>query len=157
MNLLAKLKDDYPEINFTEGIVFCWSPKSSSVSYVSRLITSNTGTWTLLHELGHGLLGHTNYSSDIELVKMEAAAWQKAKKISADYNISIDEDHIQDCLDTYRDWLHQRSRCPECTNASLQIDPNTYKCSNCGQSWHVSNARFCRPYRQKIPEKINKS
>jgi hypothetical protein len=150
MTLLSNLKKDYPSISFVEGDVFSWSPKHSSVKYVPHLLKADEGSWTLLHELAHGILGHTNYSTDFELVKMEAAAWQKAKQLSVNYAVSIDEDHIQDCLDTYRDWLHQRSTCPECTNNSLQTDPNTYTCSNCGQSWHVSNARFCRPYRQKI-------
>jgi hypothetical protein len=150
MTLLGKLQKDYPNITFVEGAVFAWSPKHSLVKYVPRLLESDEGSWTLLHELGHGLLGHATYSTDFELVKMESQAWQKAKQLSAKYDISIDEDHVQDCLDTYRDWLHQRSTCPECTSNSLQTDSNTYKCSNCGQSWHVSNARFCRPYRQKI-------
>lgn len=150
MKLLNKLQQDYPDIRFTESTVFCWSPNNSSVSYVPKLVNSDAGCWTLLHELAHGILGHTNYRNDFELVKMESEAWQKAKQLSVDYGILIDDDYVQDCLDTYRDWLHLRSTCPECTNNSLQSDENTYKCINCGQSWRVSNARFCRPYRQKI-------
>jgi hypothetical protein len=103
--------------------------------------------WSLLHEVGHALLDHQSYDSDLELVEMESLAWQKAKEVGVAYGHTIDEDHIQDCIDTYRDWLHQRSACPNCDNRSLQQDARHYKCFNCGQTWAVSASRFCRPYR----------
>jgi predicted RNA-binding Zn-ribbon protein involved in translation (DUF1610 family) len=60
---------------------------------------------------------------------------------------ALNPDHIQDCLDTYRDWLHRRSRCPTCGMHVLQDKSNSYKCFNCGTSWQVSGRRFARPYR----------
>ena len=67
-----------------------------------------------LHEVSHAHLGHKDFKMDIERLKMESAAWEKAKELAAMYRIEVDEDLIQDELDTYRDWLHQKSRCPVC-------------------------------------------
>lgn len=145
--LLRKVRGDYPKITFRQSDKFCWSPKKSEVLYDTSDQNSPTSDWSLLHEVGHALLEHKTYSSDIELIEMEAAAWQKAQELGRNYGHKIDEDHIQDCLDTYRDWLHQRSACPRCNNRSLQQDNRHYKCFNCGQIWVVSASRFCRPYR----------
>lgn len=153
MTLIALVKHDYHAITFTSGEAFRWSPSEQTVYYSQKELRHSYGQWTLLHELGHSILGHTTYNSDIELIKMEAEAWEKAKQLSAKYDVTISEDHIQDCLDTYRDWLYQRSLCPSCTTTGPQLDSRTYTCSNCEQTWHVSNARFCRPYRKKATQK----
>lgn len=145
--LLERLRHDYPEITFKGGRQFYWSPKNREVIYNESSQNKVTEQWSLLHELGHALLEHQNYESDLELVEMESQAWQKAQGISKIYGISIDDDHIQDCLDTYRDWLHQRSACPKCNSRSFQQSPNEYRCFNCGTEWLVSTSRFCRPYR----------
>lgn len=127
---------------------FCWSPKTQEVLYNTAALTKRTSAWSLLHELGHAELGHTTYESDLELLQLEAAAWQKAKEIGKAYGYEIDANHIEDCLDTYRDWLHQRSACPKCNNRSLQQSSQQYNCYNCGTTWTVSLSRFCRPYRR---------
>jgi len=117
--------------------------------------------WALLHEVGHALLEHHNYRSDLELISLESQAWDKAKVLGKKYGQQIDPDHIEDCMDTYRDWLHQRSACPVCDTRSLQQDARHYKCFNCGQVWTVTSSRFCRPYRrkestnEKSPQSIN--
>jgi replication factor C subunit 3/5 len=72
------------------------------------------------------------------------------------YDINIDDDHIQNCLDTYRNWLHLRSTCPECGIRTLQTDKYTYRCHNCHTIWKVTSERFCRPYR-KIEDKNKNS
>lgn len=151
--LINLLKQDFPELKFSRGPVFSWSPRRQTVVYKTT-INSVLGAWSLLHEVAHGVLGHRTYESDLELVILEAAAWQKAKAIAKNYAILIDEDHIQDCVDTYRDWLHKRSRCPVCANHSLQASPSQYKCHNCGAVWQVSSARFCRPYRRLLDLKV---
>lgn len=103
--------------------------------------------WALLHEVSHALLGHQTYHTDVELLQLEVAAWARAEQLAADFDIHIEADHIQDCLDTYRDWLHGRSICPTCTTRSLQQSDHHYRCHNCHTSWRVSASRFCRPYR----------
>jgi hypothetical protein len=146
--LLERLITDYPNIKFVQGDAFYWSPKDRSVTYGLGSTQPEIARWSLLHELSHGILNHTDYSSDFELMELEVAAWQHAKVLAKKYSIKIDPEHIQDCLDTYRDWLHRRSTCPTCGTVSMQKEPKTYECFNCKTSWHVSSSRFCRPYRR---------
>lgn len=147
-SLLAKLKKQYAHLNFVEGKEFCWSPKTQTITYRDGPDDETMASWSLLHELAHALLGHSRYNSDFELLHMEAAAWHKAAKIAALYSYTISGDHIQDCLDTYRDWLHQRSTCPVCGTTSLQESARKYSCHNCRTAWTVTSSRFCRPYRR---------
>lgn len=146
--LLGSLRRDFPQLNIKKGDTFCWSPADQTVYYAT---TSNrSDTWTLLHEASHGILQHTTYRSDFELIRLELDAWEKAKQLASQYGVKISDDHIEDCLDTYRDWLHKRSLCPTCDMKSLQSDPNTYTCLNCDASWRVSTNRLCRPYRRLV-------
>jgi hypothetical protein len=146
--LLSKLQNDHPQLNFRSGELFSWSPKDQTVIYPTDVNQEANPVWSLLHEVGHGLLGHHSYSTDFELVKLEAAAWQRATQLASHYGYQIDGEHIQDCLDTYRDWLHQRSTCPKCLTTCLQRNMTTYCCYNCNAQWRVSRAKICRPYRR---------
>lgn len=150
--LVKRLATDYPDFQFVVGETASWSPTARQITYIDD--TSEAAAWSLLHELGHALLDHTSYKSDINLLQKEAAAWQKAQMISNKYNIAIAEWHIQECLDSYRDWLHKRSTCPHCENHGIQSSERRYNCLNCRGTWQVSEARFCRPYRLKISQNI---
>jgi len=145
--LLQKLKTDFPKLNFEVGKGFYWSPQSKSVIYQQESSAKNR-SWTLLHEVAHAQLKHSSYKTDVELLTMEVAAWEEATKLAAKYKLSISNDHIQNCLDSYRNWLHVRSTCPTCESRSLQYDTSHYQCFNCHTIWKVSAARFCRPYRR---------
>ena len=105
--------------------------------------------WQVLHEVGHALLDHQIYSRDIELLGMERDAWQRAEVVAADLDLTIPDDVIQTHLDTYRDWLHARSLCPDCTQTGIQIDSAQYECPHCHATWRVNDARTCglRRYR----------
>lgn len=95
-----------------------------------------------LHELGHAICNHQKYGRDIELVIMEREAWDRALELSRRYGIDIDPDEIEDYLDTYRDWLDKRSRCPKCHQTGWQDQQQlTYHCPNCGSSWQANDAR----------------
>lgn len=146
-SLLSKLVQDYPQFNFASNDTFYWSPKNMQINYSSQLINTHKGKWTLLHELGHALSGHRDYVFDLELIEIELSAWKKAKEISQKYNVMISSDHIEDCLDTYRDWLHQRSKCPTCDCSNIQENSMEYHCYNCNHRWTVTQSRLCRPYR----------
>lgn len=150
--LVPLLERDYPDVTFVAGTVFSWSPSQQSVYYISNS-TETSAVWSLLHELGHALCQHKDFSSDLTLLKMEVEAWAKAKELASRYGHTIEEDHIQDCLDTYRDWLHQRSTCPTCASVSLQKDSSTYRCHNCNEQWQVAQNRHCRPYRMTTKQK----
>ena len=146
--LLPKLQANYPQLNFVGGSQFSWSPETQTVIY-KEFAAGNKAGWSLLHETGHALLEHKSYQADFELVQLEIAAWEKAKELAGDLGINIDPDHIEDCLDTYRDWLYKRSICPQCTNKCLQQDDFVhYRCFNCHTVWRVSMNRFCRAYRR---------
>lgn len=145
--LLTKLQLRFPGLRFTAGDQFCWSPETSEIFYKAGA-SGETAEWSLLHETGHALLEHKNYTGDFELLYLEVAAWEQARLLSEGLDISIDEDHIQDCLDTYRDWLYKRSICPSCRTKCLQQDTQQhYRCFNCHTTWRVSASRFCRAYR----------
>lgn len=148
MNIITQLQALYPDIKFTTGLEFVWSPAKQTVYYIKSESQTKKGSHSLLHELGHALLNHTTYTYDIELLRFELEAWEQAKQIAKQLDIPVDKDIIEDCLDTYRDWLHKRSICPICTTSSLQESATTYTCHNCHNKWTVSNERFCRSYRK---------
>ncbi|MGZ6004735.1 MAG: hypothetical protein ACXWLH_01145 [Candidatus Saccharimonadales bacterium] len=152
--ILKKLIKKFPDWEFVAGNRFSWSPAKRQIIYnQSANETDVVAIWSLLHELGHARLGHKDFSSDFELLRLEAAAWTEAEQLAAEFHQSIDQDHIQDCLDTYRDWLYQRSTCPNCTSTSLQTSRSHYNCFNCGTVWRVSASRLCRAYRRTAAEK----
>lgn len=146
---IALVAKDYPQFKFTPGSQEHWSPRTNTITY-SESEAPGELRYGLLHELAHALLGHDTYNSDFELLKLEVQAWDTAVKIGKKYGIKLDNDHIQDCLDTYRDWLHRRSKCPACGMHVLQKDSNSYQCFNCGTAWQVSPRRFARAYRRKL-------
>jgi hypothetical protein len=108
---ISRIIHDYPQFKFAPGAQEHWSPKANTITYSESEPMAEL-RYGLLHELAHALLGHTSYNSDFELLKLESEAWELAVKIGKNYKIKLDPDHIQDCLDTYRDWLHRRSKCP---------------------------------------------
>ncbi|HSW85150.1 MAG TPA: hypothetical protein VLF79_00850 [Candidatus Saccharimonadales bacterium] len=145
--LITQLQNHFPKLKYTPGQQFSWSPETSEIFY-KKTAHGQQAIWSLLHETGHAALRHTAYKADFELLRLEIAAWEEARNLAKTLNIVIDEDHIEDCLDTYRDWLYKRSICPKCTNKSLQQgDYIHYRCFNCHTVWRVSANRFCRAYR----------
>ena len=139
-SLLPKLQRDFPKVTFTAGNRFAWSPGANTVFYDASDL-DNTGI--LLHELAHGLLHHHQYSKDVELLTIEAAAWDKALEIAQPYSVEITNDMIQDNLDTYREWLHARSTCPQCEATGYQTGKDAYACIACSHTWRVNEARIC--------------
>lgn len=145
--LVKSLCASYPAIRFTSSSTFSWSPETQEVFYKAAS-SKDEHAWALLHETGHALLAHSSYEADIELLKLEVAAWEKAKELAKKFGLTIDENHMQDCLDTYRDWLYARSVCPTCSTKCLQQSNMVqYRCFNCHTTWRVSPSRFCRAYR----------
>lgn len=138
-SLIARLRRDFTNIRFTRGDTFRWSPHERTVYYID-----DTDAPSLIHEIAHAILGHSTYLRDIELIKMERDAWNyAATTLSKKYDTPIDEDTVQDALDTYRNWLHARSVCPDCRAVGLQTDIRTYTCLACRTSWQVNEARTC--------------
>lgn len=138
--LLPKLEKAYPQLLFTAGERFAWSPDARTVFYDPSDLGN---TSLLLHELSHGLLGHHDYSKDVELVAMETDAWDKALELAPSYGVEIPDEIVQDTLDTYREWLHARSTCPHCEATGYQSGKSEYTCVACAHVWRVNEARLC--------------
>lgn len=142
-----KLRRDFPALQFVEGPLASWSHQERIVYFSTT--SSQSDKWTALHELGHALLEHQDFTSDADLLQKEIEAWDEAVELGRKYQVAIDPDHIQNCLDTYRDWLHKRSSCPNCGSHGLQQNKALYHCLSCQTTWKVGSNRFCRPYRLK--------
>ncbi len=138
-SLAIKLRADFTKFQFSSSDEFRWSPSELTIFYDK----TSSDCASLLHELAHAVLDHRTYAKDIELIERERDAWAYARHTLAPiYNIQIDEDIVEDSLDTYRNWLHARSTCPECQATGLQTKNNEYKCLVCFTKWHSNDARF---------------
>lgn len=147
-SLVANLAEDFPGVRFEISDLFRWSPYEQTV-YVGSLRTPRDEA-TLLHELGHAMCGHSDFTHDIDLLKMEREAWTKAQAVAPTYNVKIDEDIVEAALDTYRDWLDARSRCPSCGQTGVQESEAVYQCLICHVGWRVNDARQCGLKRYKL-------
>lgn len=139
-DLSKKLLANHPDITLVIGDEFVWSPSERTITYNP---SDEDAAGLLLHELGHAELGHGSYSRDVELVAMEVDAWQKARALAPSYEVKLDEDRVEDHLDTYREWLHSRSLCPACEATGLQTSAQNYRCLACSHEWRVNEARVC--------------
>jgi len=150
-SLIKILREAHPEFLFKVGNTFHWSPQEKTVFY------ADDDPAALLHELAHAILGHNHYLRDMELIEMERDAWAYATETLAQrYLIAIQDEMVQEALDSYRDWLHARSNCPQCGSTGIQSASFLYKCVACDTAWRVNEARQCalRRYtleRQKTP------
>ncbi len=141
-SLAEQLKLDFPSLKFESGDDFMWSPVTKTVKY--KKITSETDAWSLLHETAHASLNHSSFKSDIELLEKEVEAWDHAFSVIApNYTLKITRPYIEKQLDSYRDWLHLRSLCPNCNQTGIQTKTSHYGCINCNDSWSVNDARRC--------------
>lgn len=150
--LIQTLKELHPDISFTKAEHFSWSPSKHTVFYNAALPNAEA---LLLHELAHALLDHRMYRRDVELVAMESDAWEKAQAYAKENapqlrNLQLADEVIQDHLDTYREWLHNRSTCPNCSATGYQDGATTYTCPACSHRWRVNEARVCALRRYSI-------
>lgn len=84
-----------------------------------------------LHEVGHALCGHQNFGTHIERLKIEREAWDKARELATEFNLKFDDDFAESQLDTYRDWLHTKSKCKKCGLTRYQTSDGHYHCPHC--------------------------
>lgn len=146
-SILENLKSNYPQLSFKKAERFYWSSCDNTIYYDP---TSPNIHAFLLHELAHALLEHTDYRQDIELLIMERQAWDYAKNLAKNYDISIPENIVQETIDSYRDWMHARSICPSCQSNGLQSSSGHYICGVCNNKWQPNEARNCSLRRYKI-------
>lgn len=142
LKMVEDLKLANPQITFMEGDKFAWDPVKKII-YYADLDKNTIHFHSLLHELAHAILDHAIFKNDIQLLKMERDAWNLAKKMLRQHNQVVNYDYIEDCLDTYRDWIYSRSKCPRCSHVGIQSSLNVYKCVYCVINWSVPNSRLC--------------
>ncbi len=133
---------------FSPGGVPMWSPAAQTIFY--HPAEQIEDIWNLLHEIAHAELKHTTFELDIELIDHETQAWHHAVSILAPrFDLIVDDEHVQGHLDTYREWMFERSLCPNCGQTGLQTQ-NTYRCINCRCLWRANEARLCALKRVRL-------
>lgn len=138
-SLLAYLKQTYPNLNFAYGKRFKYRYPNLITVENPKNSTTPPDFFALqtLHELGHALCNHKNYNQDISRLKIEREAWETAKTVYLKLPKPLqktfiwDEDFIEASIDTYRDWLHQKSRCKKCGITRYQTMDGIYHCPHC--------------------------
>lgn len=137
--LCQQLQTDHPSFCFAVGETTAWEPATQTIHYNPSEPHAQA---TILHELAHALLGHTQYQRGIELLHHERDAWHHAHTtLAPKYSVTIPEQLADEALDTYRDWLHARSSCPNCTVTGVEYQTMHYKCPSCLHTWHVNDGR----------------
>lgn len=126
-DLLMRLQEDFPEFVFKQGEKFAFKPPRTIVVEPKE----PNASLLLLHELGHALSGHRNFGTGVQRLKMEREAWEKARELCATYGVNYDEEAVETELDTYRDWLDKKSRCPACGLTRFQTSDGQYHCPRC--------------------------
>lgn len=127
VKFFEELIRDFSDFRFILGAKFSFRPPKTIVigspEPFSRLLA--------LHEVGHAVCKHKSFRMDVARLKMENQAWEEARKLADFYGEEINEAVVQDELDTYRDWLHQKSRCPSCGLTRFQTPDSKYHCPLC--------------------------
>ncbi len=127
VTFIQKIRSDFPEFVFKPAERFSFrTPRTIFIN-----LGADKSDLLTLHELGHALLGHTSFKTGVERVKMERAAWEEARKLAEVYEVEFDEDFVEAKLDTYRDWLDKKTRCPKCGLTRFQDPEGNFHCPRC--------------------------
>ncbi len=140
LRFIHQLIADYPEFRFRLNAKrFSYRQNTIFVGPPQPFFGLQT-----LHELGHALKGHQDYITHVDRIKIEREAWETAKTVYQKYlnqaktNPELakilpewDDDYVEDCLDTYRDWLHANSKCKKCGLTRYQTTDGRYHCPHC--------------------------
>ena len=155
IQFVKRLEQDFDEVKFV------WNKPRFSYRLKGGVPTVFLGepqhnfALLALHELGHALCRHEDYIVDIERIRIESEAWERAKTVFLKYREMVDEgvknddeksgekwnlaeilpewdeDFVQEKLDTYRDWLHTKSHCKKCGLTCYQTESGEYHCPRC--------------------------
>lgn len=131
---LDAIKRDYPEFTFRPGSKFLFRPKKS----IHYLEADENFRLLLLHELAHALLGHFSYEKSLERLQIERDAWEKTRELCKKHSIAFDESIAETELDTYRDWVHQKTLCKTCGLTCLEVSPESLYCPFCQKTFKRS-------------------
>lgn len=141
-SIWQSIRDTYSQFSYKRAKTARWSPDETTVYFLP--IRSSEDYAYNLHELGHALCGHSGFTQDIDLLGLEREAWDRAAVMAGHYDTAIVPSLIEASLDSYREWMHTRSRCPHCRSAGIQQKVSLdYSCPLCGTRWHTNDARQC--------------
>lgn len=129
----------YHEYTFLPAGYFCYDASEEVINYDPVRLRYNTGKIALLHEISHCQLGHFHYRYDLELLMLEVAAWNRTLELARKHNIPVQQQYIQDCIDSYDDWVTRRGTCPTCHNFCIEDTENVFSCFVCNTQWRVSS------------------
>ena len=136
---LQDVRVEYPELKFRAGKKFMYRPPRTIMYEKQDGSEQKWCVLQLLHELGHALSGHQDFKFDVERVRMEREAWEKARELDVNYRQKYgaewlecyDEEYVEAAMDSYRDWLHRRSKCSKCGETRYQGSDGRYHCVFC--------------------------
>ena len=124
---LETLKKSYPDFSFKPGRKFLFRPKTS----IFYLETNENFRLLLLHELSHALLGHFSFDRSLERLQIERDAWEKTRALCEELNVPFDNSLAEAELNTYRDWVHQKTLCKTCGLSCLEVSSESLYCPFC--------------------------
>ena len=125
--IIEKIRHQYPNLKLIHGKRFAFRPPNTIIIGPPE----PHDDLLLLHELGHALLKKNNYITDIERLKIESEAWDKARILAQTFNVPFDQYFAEKELNSYRDWLHQKSLCKKCHLTRYQTEDGEYHCPYC--------------------------
>lgn len=128
----------YPEQRFLPSGYFAYDASEDVINYDPGQLGRTDGKLALLHEISHALLGHFHYRFDFELFAMEMDAWNMTKALARKHKVKINQSYIDECMDSYDQWLTKRGTCPKCNEFNIQNQPNRFCCHRCQTAWKVS-------------------
>ena len=148
--LIDYLKSTYPDLHFSYAKRFKYrypnhiyierpasGPEKPQKDPENPPISPANFALQTLHELGHALCKHKDYTESVSRLKIEREAWETAKTVyknlpnSLKNDIKWDENYVEDSLDTYRDWLHTKTKCKTCGLTRYQTPDGHYHCPYC--------------------------
>ena len=88
IDFLLRLIDDFPEYNWRFGWKFSFRPPRTIVVGPAE----SNSQLLALHELGHAISQHKSFRMNIERLRMEVEAWERARELAARYELAIDEE-----------------------------------------------------------------
>lgn len=128
---LDTLKSTYSDFTFKSGRKFLFRPPKS----IFYLESNENFRFLLLHELAHALLGHFSFSRSLERLEIERDAWEKTRELCELHNVAFDESLAEAELDTYRDWVHQKTLCKTCGQTCLEVSSESLFCPFCQKTY----------------------
>ena len=144
---MKPIVDSFEHLQFKPGSEFVWSPRESTVYYDTERIDTTAGKLALLHEIGHAELRHSSIRSDMHLVGMEVEAWEFARQHAPQFDLEVNEEYIDNCLESYRIWAYKRAICPKCSFHGIQKTRQDYHCFTCRHAWRVTTNLTLQPHR----------